>query len=609
MLFENLITVDSSPAEISARRRAINSVLSANLTEHHQEEHVKFDALVLAAVAATIHPRHLWAFLEQPPAAPATTPWAIQSAVKAIRSDPTVSSMVDDVYLDFRLAQVRSAFRNERPNITSSDFARFRELCVAAAAQSSPPASTCPLPVTSSAAAIVSCTFSPRIRIRQDEVGDGVNGRVVFAQQHRVAASDDDDDSMLLLLPKSTTVFRVPSSLLFNARTVAEHSKLGKLLSSLPWKDSLDSGGEALLLLTLLFELIKVGPVRSHWKELLLSCPKHFPHMPICWPEEDLMFLDPAMFEIVAEKGTRVTAFVQQSSALLKQISQAADADTPLFANLHEIVNEKSVTWARCVFDSRSFVLNFSGQELTCLAPAVDMLNHDACSDLLHRKIEPESGDFIMVSGPPVFSATRDGGGKDSDEQEVYLCYGPLETWDLLTSYGFVPAGAENGSNPYDTLLLPLSYDDGDGGDDECGHDDDADEADPDGLSKLRREAIRACGLELLEKHGLFIPVSGEIPVAVRHIVAIWFADSADELRRHIAKCNGPVSLSQAALEKVDAIVKEALELYLSSMPTTQLEDEALLEPDLDANKRAAVVARLTLKRIAQRALNNITRE
>lgn len=590
-----------SAGDIRSREKAISLQLSSSSSNNASEK------FFVATIAATIHPRHLWSLMQCPPIGPATTPWVHQEAYKRliaesqsssenIPRDETelklLSSVIEFAIKD--LAELRSKFRTSSSSSSTNNNNKNNQHQDAAVPSSS-----------SSTSSFLTKFVADCVEIKSDPNGDGVSGSVILAKP----------------AAPSTTIFKVPGSFLFNALTVAEHSKLGSLLTKEPWKSALDAEDEALLILTLLYEKIEVGVEKSHWSEFLKTCPKHFPHIPLCWNEDDLTALDPSMFSQVVEKGQSIQLFAQQCRALLAQVEQTYPEH---FAkgSLVRIVSPETVTWARCVFDSRSFVLNYksssssssSSKERTTLAPFIDMLNHDCYSDILSRKISSSDDDknntifFEMVSGPTSMENVGD---------ELYLCYGPLETWELLVSYGFVLEGAQDGRNVYDVLPLPISYDaPGEDDNDEkkvVELNDDGEEKGADPLASLRMEVIKKCGLESLQRHGLFVPVSGEMPVALRQILSIWQEQDEAALRKYSSTMMGVKTneeldqvFSVETLESVNETTRAALTMMLEDNSPHTLEQDLieLKKAKKFSNVYAAVVARLTLKMIAKRGLD-----
>jgi hypothetical protein len=166
--------------------------------------------------------------------------------------------------------------------------------------------------------------------------------------------------------------------------------------------------------------------------------------------------------------------------------------------------------------------------------------------------------------------------------REVFLCYGPLETWELLLSYGFVPEGTEGGGNIYDTFPLPLAYDE------------DAAETDP--LHPRRLDVLRRTGLLAVHNASLCLPVTGEIPPAVKAVVRAWQAQSEAELEQIAA-----APYAAASDETTEAGVTQLLEMGVGLMLDTLPE---LVPEDVPATCEAihALRVRNTLRNIGIRA-------
>ena len=145
---------------------------------------------------------------------------------------------------------------------------------------------------------------------------------------------------------------------------------------------------------------------------------------------------------------------------------------------------------------------------------------------------------------------------------------------------------------------------------------DDGEEEGADPLASLRMEVIKKCGLESLQRHGLFVPVSGEMPVALRHILSIWQEQDEAALKKYFssAMMMGGVTTNEEldkiwsaeTLASVNETTRAALTMMLEDNSPHSLEQDLidLKKAKKFSNVYAAVVARLTLKMIAKRGLD-----
>eukprot|EP00672_Neobodo_designis_P026083 CAMPEP_0174828852 /NCGR_PEP_ID=MMETSP1114-20130205/1571_1 /TAXON_ID=312471 /ORGANISM="Neobodo designis, Strain CCAP 1951/1" /LENGTH=606 /DNA_ID=CAMNT_0016062579 /DNA_START=37 /DNA_END=1857 /DNA_ORIENTATION=- len=405
-------------------------------------------------------------------------------------------------------------------------------------------------------------------------------------------------------------LLRIPGRLLFNLDTVRRYCDLGMVLNRAAWKKMLDDEGEALLLTCFIYEAAKWRATgKSNWAQLLQTCPRHFPGVPTMWGAHELQHLaGTSVLDEVAMKQATLAAF---SSSMQSLLTAVADKHSPIFTEvlgaavselsggeavddaalttaekIARVFSEEQYQWARCVFDSRSFHLLHGGARvLVTLAPVADMINHTASgSDVLSRRIDEATGEFVLELAA----------GFDAKEvpREVVMCYGPLQTWELLLSYGFVPTD-DGGVNPHDRLPFsaldglinveapaPAASDD----------DEDADEAAADdGYDEQRRAIIAAHGLDLVDQ--LFIPVDGVVPPVVRAVLRLCQAEAEEFPQLHANPfASGPAYL--------DERVSETLRSFATSfVDTVAVDDEAAAMEELDSELKSRVAMAFELRR------------
>jgi hypothetical protein len=363
-------------------------------------------------------------------------------------------------------------------------------------------------------------------------------------------------------VPAFTPVLTIPGRKLFNLDTIRRYCDLGMVLARASWKKQLDDAGEAALLACLVYERAKwrSGSGQSHWAELLETCPSSFPYVPTLWSPLELRELSgTSLLDEVSQKQQSLEEFVSSMQDLLAQV---AEAHSPIFDalvnndasasprpdQLRTVFSREAFEWARCVFDSRSFQLQAGGRTLVTMAPVADMINHVVHgTHILSRRIDNETGDFILESSMSI-EATP------SAPVELVMSYGPLQSWELLLSYGFVPAGDnEHDRLPFESLRQLINvdqpasptFDDATAlpkpTDEEptvqtgvpaldCSGEDPTvqvdEEAGDDGYDILRRRIIETHGLDLVDQ--LYIPVSGVAPPVVRAVLRLCQAEAED---------------------------------------------------------------------------------
>jgi hypothetical protein len=119
-----------------------------------------------------------------------------------------------------------------------------------------------------------------------------------------------------------------------------------------------------------------------------------------------------------------------------------------------EVYTYESFLWARAIFDSRGFSLDFEGKGLkNCLLPFIDMLNTSHYPNLdgrLTLASTTETADHEKEFQLRAFSEVEAG-------KQLFINYGPYSNRELLMNYGFVLD-----KDPYDRyrIFLEIPEDD-----------------------------------------------------------------------------------------------------------------------------------------------------
>jgi hypothetical protein len=407
-------------------------------------------------------------------------------------------------------------------------------------------------------------------------------------------------------VPAFSTLLSVPSSALFNLDTVRRYSPLGGVLHRSQWRKLLDDDGEAILLAALVYE--RALGKSSHWANLFETCPSGFPFMPLNWDEQQLAGL--AGTSIVDEVVAKQAATAEFTVALQGVLKAVADVHTPVFDQIFAAVGlnvELSLadkiasifdlgafTWARCVFDSRALHLNFGPQTgadkiMLSLAPVVDMINHNITgTHVLTRRIN-QDGELVLETGAELpHSAVG---------TEITMSYGPLQTWELLLSYGFVPPdGAENENDrlPFANLsdLIPMDPEgQSQESDDESAH-----------FDAWKRRIVKRHALNVVD--ALYVPASGIAPPLVRAVLRLCQAEADDFPALEVDPfITGPAYLERRVSDTLAQYAASFLESVDPPSDADVDDDKAGgTRDELDkARRRMASVVRSGLLRIAQR--------
>ena len=249
--------------------------------------------------------------------------------------------------------------------------------------------------------------------------------------------------------PAFTTLLRIKSDDLFSMRTVAKFSRFGEALLSDVQLRSVLPHDEVVLLLCFIFEARLVGADRSHWRPLLSEVPASFPTVPLTWSLLELAELDGLeLLDDVLAKKDRLDIFGREIVTPIRTLAEKLYPDREdERERMNDVFQDRRVLeWAQAVFDSRAFNLNDNGAVVLVLAPTADMVNHAIHSDILTKRLDAATGDFVMETGAGL--RTSDIG------REILMSYGPLQNWELLQSYGFVLDDNENERLPFPVSLI-----------------------------------------------------------------------------------------------------------------------------------------------------------
>lgn len=382
---------------------------------------------------------------------------------------------------------------------------------------------------------------------------------------------------------------RVPRDEMFFHQTVVKYSSIGRAIQQTPRLHSILENEEALLVLCFVYEMHVLGKDQSHWKALLSRCPTSYPTVPAFWGMDDLYELAGTdVLDDVIEKKGQLHAFCAQVQAALPSIYEVLSPQPPGLTPqaFSAAFTEENILVARSTFDSRAFRLNVDGSVVLSLVPIADMLNHQNCTDILVRRVEPNGGDFVMEVGASLDSA--DVG------RELWMSYGPLQNWELLQHYGFVMP-----DNVHDKLPFPLTLDMG--LEDNWGR---------------RRHSLR-------EKYALctmqrcWIASHGRPSEALLALLRLELAESEDFAAMEATSPFTPISEATevAVVNTISQTVKSVLEQFGSSLeedleflehlhePPTVVDTDDDEDPHGLVNYELSLKMRIELKRIAHRAL------
>lgn len=240
------------------------------------------------------------------------------------------------------------------------------------------------------------------------------------------------------------------------------------------------------LVLCLVFEAFVLGPRHSCWRSLLEGIPPVYPSVPLYWDfATELAYLEPSnLVDEVLEKRTALQDFCDQVCSIFEDhdrremivswcqaqlstnsscgatySSQALQLTIDTFSDRgsasvwqERVFTFDNFRWAQATFDSRAFNLNHRGQVVLAMSPVADMLNHALHTDVLTREIQGDA--FILSVGAGITDEDV------ASERELWMSYGPLQSWELLMSYGFIFRETDlPNENDRIPLLLQLDVD------------------------------------------------------------------------------------------------------------------------------------------------------
>jgi len=284
----------------------------------------------------------------------------------------------------------------------------------------------------------------------------------------------------------------------------------------------------------------------SFWAPYLNLLPQEFTSFPLYWSDEDLTELQASSLR---ESVLSTKKLLQQTYGRLKQ--SLLDPNESLFPNG---VTYEQYVWAYCVVSSRAW--NYGNN--FALVPLGDLLNHRSDAGL--PGIDA-TGQYIEVN------STQDYAKGD----QVFISYGNKSNAELLGTYGFI---LEN--NPIEAAIINFQL----------------------------RPTNLAIGIvePLLKKadpnFNIVRLVPNHRPDTLLRAFRIANIDF-DDLRHTADLLTGrPISLKNEALAYRTAIA--SLSNLFKAFPTSVEDDTKLLESNLSANHRAAVLIRRSDKQIIE---------
>lgn len=346
------------------------------------------------------------------------------------------------------------------------------------------------------------------------------------------------------------TLLRVERSDMFMTASLSGHCLLYDAIAAAA--PSIFSEDETLLLISFVFERFYVGVERSHWAALLKGCPTMYPTVPIFWEFSELAELEGhMMIDEVLEKKSKleefhaqvIAAFEYCAPAVARYMSTRAPSDAELFLqSWKSIFSLENFQWARATFDSRAFNLNVDGTVCLALIPVADMINHNNRTDVLTRRVEPNGGPFVMEIGAAL---TAEDVGR-----ELWMSYGPLQSWELVMSYGFICTD----DNDNDRMPFPIAME----------------ERDPNDVYCIQRYAL-IDGAGLLLGGDVWIGRSGIPPPALLALLRVQHAEIA-----HLQRLT-PENVFTALDDELECKIVETIEstaLALLDDYTTTIEED-----------------------------------
>lgn len=238
-------------------------------------------------------------------------------------------------------------------------------------------------------------------------------------------------------------VISCPISLLMHARAALADAEVGRPLSELRARHGPKGVDNTFLVCIFLLYQRALGPT-SRWAAYIASLPGPSEEWPesltpssldatILWPEEQLR----ALLE-----GTAVYSATQRLREDIRRVhcelvgALARDAPGP-FGD-RAAYSELWLRWAYAIYWSRALRVNVHGEELGCLVPLVDVLNHDAASC---AQLHATAAAYSLRAGRSVAPGA-----------EVRISYGAKGSAELVQHYGFVLR-----DNPADVVCVELA--------------------------------------------------------------------------------------------------------------------------------------------------------
>jgi len=302
------------------------------------------------------------------------------------------------------------------------------------------------------------------------------------------------------------------------------------------------------LMLWLLKE--RINP-ESFWKPYIGALPASFEDHPMFWTNEQLALAD----------GTGLAENVlsrrQTLEAAYKLLNENYIAKNNLLPA--EYFTYDNYLWAFMVVLTRAWFV----QEQLVLVPMADMLNHSP---------EAGAGNLEQIDGQYFFviNATKD----YAVGEQVYDSYGARSNFELIKGYGFA---LEN--NPHDNMLLHFNMK----------------------TSNLVQGIVEPLLRKADPNYGTINIYPNRRPDALLRIFRLSVMEFKDLEYVEDALAGKPISLMNELKAYRAAI--SGLAQALQKFPTTIEEDTALLQTQLSAIERNAVIFRRSEKQILQNCI------
>eukprot|EP01059_Diplonema_ambulator_P033556 TRINITY_DN7091_c0_g3_i4.p1 TRINITY_DN7091_c0_g3~~TRINITY_DN7091_c0_g3_i4.p1 ORF type:complete len:340 (+),score=124.15 TRINITY_DN7091_c0_g3_i4:105-1124(+) len=283
---------------------------------------------------------------------------------------------------------------------------------------------------------------------------------------------------------------------------------------------------------------LSLGTTSKQWEPFVALLPPSYDTL-FFWDDTQLSELNGS--RLLSEALTQKQHLRSVFDALFPRLTHAYPVLFP-----SDVYTFDNMLWARAVFDSRGFIINIEGRQLTTLIPWAEYINHtNLAGHVSFRRFDEASQCMLLESLAH---------GKKGTQAKMN--YGPMQNSELLLSYGFV---AE--ANPLETCVVEVELDD------------------EDELYEVKRQAVEA--LKIPTPHLLhYVEVAEENPY--HYLMAVLRIVVADSLQA-VASCvtdaqclRGPISNDNETLAR--QTLAWLVEQLMAEYPTTLDEDTSLLQ-------------------------------